>query len=180
MSKKGYFDIHWPLDHKLLTLGQIWWKIVTGPSQELSNAFLGFFLAVIVLEIMTGFPKKNRIFGKFYLWWPLVTLLLTWAKTTDVTSTGLVESFRLFFFRVFLALLVFELGGASEVPATMANVAQTATRSVVNKIRHTGLTRHGRRDEAAQHRRPLVNRTSSSRDPSLSKVWPRPAAHSDF
>ena len=39
MSEKDHFGIHWPLEPKLLTLGEIRWKIVAVPLQELSNVF---------------------------------------------------------------------------------------------------------------------------------------------
>ena len=38
-------------------------KNVTGALPELSNVFFGFFLAIIVPEIMTDFPKETPIFG---------------------------------------------------------------------------------------------------------------------
>ena len=75
---KKYFFLWWPLESKVLTLGQIWSKNVTGAWRELSNAFFEFFLAIILLEIIANVCEKTAIFSKFDLWWPLVTSILTW------------------------------------------------------------------------------------------------------
>ena len=42
-------------------------KNVTGALPELSNVFFGFFLAIIVPEIMTDFPERNPDFRNFDL-----------------------------------------------------------------------------------------------------------------
>ena len=78
--QKRKFLVWGPLEPKLLNLGRIWRKNVTGAWKGLSNAFFGFFLAVILFEIITIVCGKITIFLKNDLWWPLVTSILTLAK----------------------------------------------------------------------------------------------------
>ena len=85
---KKYFSLWWPLESKVLTLGQIWSKNVTGAWRELSNAFLEFFLAIILLEIIANVCEKqpfsrNLTFGD--LWWPQYwpDLEMTFTKVGD-------------------------------------------------------------------------------------------------
>ena len=74
----SHFDLWWPLEPQLLTWAQIWRQNVTGAFQELSIAFFGFFLAIIVPEISSDFWENLTKTGKFDLEWPLVTPTLTW------------------------------------------------------------------------------------------------------
>ena len=78
--KNAVFDLSWPLTLKRLILGEIWRHVSERAFQELSFAFFGFGVAIIVPEIMAGIPDKTTIFRKFDLWWPLLTSILTWAK----------------------------------------------------------------------------------------------------
>ena len=78
--KNAVFDISWPLTLKRLILGEIWLHLSERAFQELSFAFFGFGVAIIVPEIMAGIPDKTIIFRKFDLWWPLLTSIFTWAK----------------------------------------------------------------------------------------------------
>ena len=78
--KNAVFDLSWPLTLKRLILGEIWRHLSERAFQELSFAFFGFGVAIIVPEIMAGIPDKTTIFRKFDLWWPLLTSILTWAK----------------------------------------------------------------------------------------------------
>ena len=65
---------------KRLTVGEICRRSIERAFQELSCAFFGFGVAIIVPEIMAGIPDKTIIFRKFDLWWPLLTSIFTWAK----------------------------------------------------------------------------------------------------
>ena len=78
--KNAVFDLSWPLTLKRLILGEIWHHPSERAFQELSFAFFGFRVAIIVPEIMAGIPDKTIIFRKFDLWWPLLTSIFTWAK----------------------------------------------------------------------------------------------------
>ena len=78
--KNAVFDLPWPLTLKRLILGEICRHPSERAFQELSFAFFGFGVAIIVPEIMAGIPDKTIIFRKFDLWWPLLTSILTWAK----------------------------------------------------------------------------------------------------
>ena len=90
MSKNIFFH-WWPLESKVLTLGQIWSKNVTGAWRELSNAFFEFFLAIILLEMIANVCEKNSHFLEI---WPLVTsgdlnIDLTWKwplQKLEITS----------------------------------------------------------------------------------------------
>ena len=79
-AQKSVFDLSWPLTLKRLILGEIWRHLSERAVQELSFAFSGFGVAIIVPEIMAGIPDKTVIFRKFDLWWPLLTSIFTWAK----------------------------------------------------------------------------------------------------
>ena len=76
---------------KLLTLGQIWSKNVTGEWRELHNVFLSdssyhtFYHTIILLEIMRMLTKIT-ILWKFKIWWYLVTSILTWPEN-DLRKT---------------------------------------------------------------------------------------------
>ena len=78
--KNAVLDLSWPLALKRLILGEIWRHLSERAFQELSFAFFGFGVAIIVPEIMAGIPDKTIIFRKFDLWWPLLTSIFTWAK----------------------------------------------------------------------------------------------------
>ena len=78
--KNAVFDLPWPLTLKRLILGEICRRSIERAFQELSFAFFGFGVAIIVPEIMAGIPDKTIIFRKFDLWWPLLTSIFTWAK----------------------------------------------------------------------------------------------------
>ena len=78
--KNAVFDLSWPLTPKRLTVGEICRRSIERAFQELSCAFFGFGVAIIVPEIMAGIPDKTVIFRKFDLWWPLLTSIFTWAK----------------------------------------------------------------------------------------------------
>ena len=78
--KNAVFDLWWPLTLKRLTVGEICRRSIERAFQELSCAFFGFGVAIIVPEIMAGIPDKTIIFRKFDLWWPLLTSIFTWAK----------------------------------------------------------------------------------------------------
>ena len=78
--KNAVFDLPWPLTLKRLILGEICRRSIERAFQELSFAFFGFGIAIIVPEIMAGIPDKTIIFRKFDLWWPLLTSIFTWAK----------------------------------------------------------------------------------------------------
>ena len=78
--KNAVFDLPWPLTLKRLILGEICRRPIERAFQELSVAFFGFGVAIIVPEIMAGIPDKTIIFRKFDLWWPLLTSIFTWAK----------------------------------------------------------------------------------------------------
>ena len=77
LREKRKFFLWWPLEPKLLTLGQIWAKNATGAWRELPDAFFEFLLAVILFEIFANVCEKIAIFSTFDLWWPLVTSMLT-------------------------------------------------------------------------------------------------------
>ena len=71
--------IWWPLEPKLLTLGQIWWK--TSPEHEESFRMLfEFSLAIILLEITAIVCETIVIFSKADPCRPLVTSILTWPE----------------------------------------------------------------------------------------------------
>ena len=78
--KNAVFDLSWPLTLKRMILGEICCHLSERAFQELSFAFFGFGVAIIVPEIMAGIPDKTIIFRKFDLWWPLLTSIFTWAK----------------------------------------------------------------------------------------------------
>ena len=78
--KNAVFDLSWPLTLKRLILGEIWLHISERTLQELSFAFFGFGVAIIVPEIMAGIPDKTIIFRNFDFWRPLLTSIFTWAK----------------------------------------------------------------------------------------------------
>ena len=78
--KNAVLDLSWPLTLKRLILGEICRHLSERAFQELTCAFYGFGVAIIVPEIMAGIPDKTIIFRKFDLWWPLLTSIFTWAK----------------------------------------------------------------------------------------------------
>ena len=74
LREKRQLFIWWPLEPKLLTLGQIWSEDVSGAWEELPNVFFEFFLAIILLEIIAIVCKKSTFSRKLTsgdLWWPL-------------------------------------------------------------------------------------------------------------
>ena len=79
-AQNAVLDLSWPLTLKRLILGEICLHLSEGAFQELSFAFFGFGVAIIVPEIMAGILDKTIIFRKFDLWWPLLTSIFTWAK----------------------------------------------------------------------------------------------------
>ena len=112
---KKYFFLWWPLESKVLTLGQIWSKNVTGAWRELSNAFLEFFLAIILLEIIANVCEKTAIFSKFDLWWPLVTSILTWPRNDLYKSWRSRRSLYNAVCRMSLRCVVFEISGGGRI-----------------------------------------------------------------
>ena len=112
---KKYFFLWWPLESKVLTLGQIWSKNVTGAWRELSNAFLEFFLAIILLEIIANVCEKTAIFSKFDLWWPLVTSILTWPGNGLYKSWRSRRSLSNAVCRMSLRCVVFETSGGGRI-----------------------------------------------------------------
>ena len=80
LLKNAVFDLSWPLTLKRLILGEICRHHGKRAFRELSFAFFGFGVAIIVREIMAGIPDKTIIFRKFDLWWPLLTSIFAWAK----------------------------------------------------------------------------------------------------
>ena len=68
-NKNRQFLLWWPLEPKLLTWGQIWRHITERASPGLSNAFFGFFLAVIVPELYANLWKIDD----FRNFWPIMT-----------------------------------------------------------------------------------------------------------
>ena len=88
---KKYFFLWWPLGVKSIDLRSNLIENVTGAWRELSNAFLEFFLAIILLEIIANVCEKNSHFLEI---WPLVTscdlnIDLTWKwplQKLEITS----------------------------------------------------------------------------------------------
>ena len=85
-------------------------------SSRAIDCFFGFFLAIIVSEIMTDIPERNPDFRNFDIWWPLVTSFLTWAKNWPKSFRN--DFWRAFerFFRLSLRFLGAELEGVFEHP----------------------------------------------------------------
>ena len=130
--KNAVFDLSWPLTLKRLILGEICSHLSERAFQELSFAFFGFGVAIIVPEILAGIPDKTIIFRKFDLWWPLLTSIFTWAKNDRNDFERAHKQLSIAVSSGLLAFLVFELeGGGSFWPPTMAKVAETATRARV-------------------------------------------------
>ena len=71
------------------------------------------------------FPKKYRIFSKFDLWWPLVTLILTWGKTDRSSFEMIFDELSNAYFRFVLRLLGAELDGASRRPPPLRGRPRT-------------------------------------------------------
>ena len=105
-------------------LGEICRHLSERAFQELSFAFFGFGVAIIVPEIMAGIPDKTIIFRKFDLWWPLLTSIFTWAKKWPKwLRTGSLRAVdrriaRPSSFRSFRVIIL-------APPPTMAKVAET-------------------------------------------------------
>ena len=137
--KNAVFDLSWPLTLKRLSLGEIWRQFGERAFQELSFAFFGFGVAIIVPEIMAGIHDKTVIFRKCDLWWPLLTSIFTWAKKWPKwLRTGLLRAVGRRISRPSSFPSFRVRGGGSfcppPPPPTMAKVAETATRARVKRI----------------------------------------------
>ena len=55
-------------------------------------------ISIMVSEILTIIWRYTRILGKFDLWWPLVTSILTLKKMTQIVSKEVWTSYRTLFF----------------------------------------------------------------------------------
>ena len=131
--KNAVFDLSWPLTLKRLIIGEIWHHLSEKAIQELSFAFFGFGVAIIVPEIMAGIPDKTIIFRKFDLWWPLLTSIFTWAKNWPKwlrTGSQRAVDRRIARPSSFSSFRV-RGGVILAPPPTMAKVAETATRARV-------------------------------------------------
>ena len=89
-AENSRLELRWPLEVKPLTLGQIWGHLSERKFHQLSSAFFGFSLAVIVPEIMRVFRSNVwflQNFGKFWRFWPLETPFLVGTKN-DLSISG--------------------------------------------------------------------------------------------
>ena len=69
-DKTSYVWNFWLIQPKLWDLAQFWWNNGERASSELSFAFFGFALSIIVSEIMANIPKNTTVRSKS---WPLLT-----------------------------------------------------------------------------------------------------------
>ena len=89
LHEKRYFFIWWPLEPKLLTLGQIWLKNIT-LAWDLSYSCLNSSQLSYFWSKWRLYAKKVAIFLKFDLCWLLMTSILTWPENKLVKVWDLV------------------------------------------------------------------------------------------
>ena len=71
---------------------------------RVENAFCRSDQCIMVFEILTIIWRYTRLLGKFDLWWPLETSILTLARRTQIVSKELGTSYRTFFFFFFATM----------------------------------------------------------------------------
>ena len=105
------FDISWPLTPKRLILVKYDGMVTKERLKNFLVLFLNFVTASTGTEIMIIWSHVMKIgnFGKFCLWWPLVTSMLITRKMVLVLSLELVKTYRVIFFHLSLRCLVLEL-----------------------------------------------------------------------
>ena len=130
------FDISWPLTPKRLILVKYDGMVTKERLKNFLVLFLNFVAARTGTEIMIIWSHVMKIgnFGKFCLWWPLVTSMLITRKMVLVLSLELVKTYRVIFFHLSLRCLVLELAAGNicaPPPPGRARVAQTPGRARV-------------------------------------------------
>ena len=110
LREKRQFFFWWPLEPKLLTLGEIWLGNVTGAWGELPNAFSEFFLAIMLLGIIAMVCEKSYFLEIRHL----VTsgdlnIDLTWNDLSKSLKSRRGLSYAVY--RSSLSIVVLELGG---------------------------------------------------------------------